>query len=111
MNPRVDAAALVAFASDMLQSVGMDRPKAEAVADILVQGDLLGHTTHGLQLLPLYLAEIETRQMAVSGGPEVVADRPAAVTTACGCRAGGSRSRPLLWRAPAPTRSAPAPSS
>src|SRR4051794_38976976 len=80
MNPRVDAAALVAFASDMLPSVGMDRPKAEAVADILVEGDLLGHTTHGLQLLPLYLAEIETRQMAVSGGPQVVADRPAAVT-------------------------------
>jgi L-lactate dehydrogenase len=58
----------------------MEAAKADAVAEILVEGDLLGHTTHGLQLLPLYLAEIEKGQMALSGAPAVLSDRPAAVT-------------------------------
>jgi L-lactate dehydrogenase len=58
----------------------MERAKAAAVADVLVEGDLLGHTTHGLQLLPLYLAEIEKQQMTLSGEPHVLADHPAAVT-------------------------------
>jgi L-lactate dehydrogenase len=58
----------------------MERAKAAAVADVLVEGDLLGHTTHGLQLLPLYLAEIEKQQMTLSGQPHVLADHPAAVT-------------------------------
>ena len=80
MTARVSAASWVAFASAALQRAGMERAKADAVADVLVEGDLLGHTTHGLQLLPLYLAEIEKRQMAVAGEPVVIADRPAAVT-------------------------------
>ena len=58
----------------------MEPAKAGAVADVLVEGDLLGHTTHGLLLLPLYLAEIEREQMTLAGEPEVLADYPAAVT-------------------------------
>jgi L-lactate dehydrogenase len=54
--------------------------KAADVAGILVEGDLLGHTTHGLALLPAYLAEIEHGGMRRSGAPEVVSDFPAAVT-------------------------------
>jgi L-lactate dehydrogenase len=80
MTPRVSAASWVAFGSGALQRAGMERAKADAVADVLVEGDLLGHTTHGLQLLPLYLGEIEKKQMTVAGEPLVLADRPAAVT-------------------------------
>ena len=80
MTPRVPASSLIAFATTALQRVGMEAAKADAVADVLVEGDLLGHTTHGLQLLPLYLAEIEKKQMALAGQPVVIADRPAAVT-------------------------------
>src|SRR5262245_3425738 len=80
MPARFAAADLSAFACDALQRVGMERARADAVADVLVEGDLLGHTTHGLQLLPLYLAEIDKQQMTVSGEPTVLADYPAAVT-------------------------------
>jgi LDH2 family malate/lactate/ureidoglycolate dehydrogenase len=77
---RVSAQALTAFAKEALERAGMPPVKATAVAEVLVEGDLLGHTTHGVQLLPLYLAEIETRQMALSGEPTVLADHPAGVT-------------------------------
>ena len=56
--PRYSAPALLEFASALLQRAGMESDKADATADILLEGDLLGHTTHGLQLLPLYLAEL-----------------------------------------------------
>jgi LDH2 family malate/lactate/ureidoglycolate dehydrogenase len=80
MTERFAATALTASAGDALRRAGMESTKAAAVADILVEGDLLGHTTHGLQLLPLYLAEIEKKQMTVSGQPKLLADYPAAVT-------------------------------
>lgn len=80
MTLRVPATSLVAFATTALQRAGMEPAKADAVADVLVEGDLLGHTTHGLQLLPLYLAEIEKGQMTIAGEPAVLADHPAAVT-------------------------------
>jgi L-lactate dehydrogenase len=78
--PRFAASSLTAFATTALERAGMEPAKADAVADILVEGDLLGHTTHGLLLLPLYLTEIEKGQMTLSGQPKVLADHPAAVT-------------------------------
>ena len=46
---------LINFARALLVRSGLDEDKARAVADILVEGDLLGHTTHGLALLGPYL--------------------------------------------------------
>lgn len=80
MNARYAADTLIEFASALLERAGLEREKAGAVASILVEGDLLGHTTHGLALLPQYLAEIEGGRMTTSGEPRVVADFPAAVT-------------------------------
>jgi L-lactate dehydrogenase len=59
---------------------GLDDEKSQAVAEILVQSDLMGHTTHGLQLLGPYLNELESGAMTRLGQPEVLADHPAAVT-------------------------------
>jgi LDH2 family malate/lactate/ureidoglycolate dehydrogenase len=75
-----DARVLVAFADALLARAGLDAGKARDVADVLVEGDLLGHTTHGLQLLPAYLDEIEGGRMERTGEPVVVSDRTAAVT-------------------------------
>jgi len=80
MSPRYDAQALAGFASSLLQRAGLDAEKSAAVAEILVEGDLLGHTTHGLQLLAPYLGELESGGMAKAGSPHVLADFPAAVT-------------------------------
>ena len=51
---------------------------ARDVADVLVEGDLLGHTTHGLALLAPYLGEIEKGGMTRTGAPEIQNARPAA---------------------------------
>ncbi len=80
MNQRHAAADLISFATQLLKSAGLDQSKSSAVAEILVEGDLLGHTTHGLTLLAPYLAELEKGGMEKSGEPQVIADFPAAVT-------------------------------
>jgi LDH2 family malate/lactate/ureidoglycolate dehydrogenase len=77
---RFGAADLQRFAVRLLGAAGMPPDKAEAVATILVEGDLMGHTTHGLALLGPYLGEIASGKMTLDGGPEVVADAPAALT-------------------------------
>jgi L-lactate dehydrogenase len=80
MSRRFPVQDLVTFAAALLGRAGLDREKADTVAEVLVEGDLLGHTTHGLALLAPYLGEIEKSAMAKTGEPRVVADFPAAVT-------------------------------
>ena len=77
---RFAADSLVAFATSLLERSGVRADIAGDVADVLVTGDLLGHTTHGLALLALYLDEIEKGSMAKSGAPTIVNARPAAET-------------------------------
>jgi L-lactate dehydrogenase len=79
-NPRPAASSLISFAQALLEAAGMPPDKAHAVADILVDGDLMGHTTHGLQLLPSYLREIESKSMQVEGEPQVISESPATLT-------------------------------
>ena len=74
------AAAVTDTATQLLRACGLDAGKAGAVAAILVEGDLMGHTTHGLALLAPYLAELESGAMTRDGDPKVIQDRPAAVT-------------------------------
>ncbi len=80
MAARYSSDRLIVFAAALLTKTGLDADKGQTVAEILVEGDLLGHTTHGLQLLALYLAELEKGSMAKTGAPRVIADFPAAVT-------------------------------
>jgi L-lactate dehydrogenase len=76
--PRYAAAGLVAFARALLERAGVRTDMSADVADVLVTGDLLGHTTHGLALLAPYLAELEKGSMAKAGAPTLVNARPAA---------------------------------
>jgi L-lactate dehydrogenase len=71
---------LVRFATQLLDKAGLEADKSGAVAAVLVEGDLLGHNTHGLHLLAPYLNDIDKGQMTRSGSPRVIADYPAAVT-------------------------------
>jgi LDH2 family malate/lactate/ureidoglycolate dehydrogenase len=71
---------LVSFATALLEAAGLDAEKASDVAAILVEGDAMGHTTHGLALLGPYLAELESGGMTRDGDPQVVNDTAAAVT-------------------------------
>ena len=65
---------LEALACGLLQRAGMPREKAGDVAEVLVEGDLFGKSTHGLALLPLYLRDIEAGGMTLAGEPEVLSD-------------------------------------
>jgi LDH2 family malate/lactate/ureidoglycolate dehydrogenase len=71
---RYRADQLRAFAAKLLAAAGLPGEQAEAVAGILLEGDLLGKTTHGLQLMPPYLKDVESGRMRHSGEPEVVSD-------------------------------------
>ena len=55
MSARHPSEQLIAFATALLARAGLDADKARVVAGILVEADLLGHTTHGLGLLAGYL--------------------------------------------------------
>ncbi|UCD79833.1 MAG: Ldh family oxidoreductase [Desulfobacterales bacterium] len=80
MSLRYDAQGLIAFATLLLEKLGLPSERAAVVADILVEGDLMGHTTHGLQLLASYLKELSEGGMSGTGEPKVLQDRGAAVT-------------------------------
>ena len=73
------ATELRAFAAGLFRKGGLDGNKPDVSAAVLVDADLMGHTTHGLALAPRYLQEIESGSMAKSGEPRIVSDRGAAV--------------------------------
>jgi LDH2 family malate/lactate/ureidoglycolate dehydrogenase len=74
-----DAADLRAFAQALLTAGGMEAEKAATVAEVLLEADLMGHTTHGLHLAAPYLEELANRTMLGQGQPDVVSERGAVV--------------------------------
>jgi L-lactate dehydrogenase len=73
-SERYEAEQLISFATELLQKAGLERQRADIVAQTLVEADLMGHTTHGLQLLNGYLKELEAGSMLKDGEPIVIAD-------------------------------------
>ena len=72
---RFAATGLRDFARALLLHAGLDAAFANDVSDILLEGDLLGHDTHGLALLAPYLAEIDRGSMMQSGNYQVLNSR------------------------------------
>ncbi len=70
MTERYEAEQLTRFATTLFAAAGLDADKARVTAEILVEGDLLGHTTHGLALLPAYLDAATAGVMRGTGHPE-----------------------------------------
>ena len=54
------------------QDKNLDPTKAASTAKILLEGELLGHTTHGLALVKPYLEELEKGMMETFGDPEIL---------------------------------------
>jgi LDH2 family malate/lactate/ureidoglycolate dehydrogenase len=71
---RLDAADARAKSAALLRAAGLDTGKAEAVARRLVEADLLGHRTHGLQQLPIYLERLGDGRITSTGEIEVLSD-------------------------------------
>jgi LDH2 family malate/lactate/ureidoglycolate dehydrogenase len=78
--PRYSDPSLAGYAEVLLHRAGMPADKAEVVARILVDADLMGHSTHGLNLLKQYLDGIADGAMRVDSDIEIVAQRPATQT-------------------------------
>lgn len=72
---RYDHRQLIEFANQLLTAAGLDAAPAQSIAQALVEGDLLGHDTHGLQLLAGYTNAVAQGTMRASGEPSVVSER------------------------------------
>jgi LDH2 family malate/lactate/ureidoglycolate dehydrogenase len=75
VNLKFDSDSLIDFATGLLLETGLSNSQSIETAQILVEGDLLGHGTHGLQLLPAYLSAALAGSMTSAGEPQVVSDR------------------------------------
>ena len=75
MTERYAAQALIDYAEALFAGAGLEADKAALVAPLMVEADLMGHTTHGLQLVGAYLAALKDGSMTASGAPEVLSDR------------------------------------
>ncbi|WP_137176704.1 Ldh family oxidoreductase [Roseomonas sp. AR75] len=80
MAARHGAAALLRFATECARAAGLPEEKARDLAEVLVEGDLMGHDTHGLALLTPYLDSLAAGDMRAEGEPEVVSATPVAET-------------------------------
>ena len=80
MTTRYRVQDLLAFGTGLFTAAGMPRERAAIVAQYLVEADLMGHDTHGLNLAPGYLGALANGGMPATGDPDVLADRGAAVT-------------------------------
>jgi LDH2 family malate/lactate/ureidoglycolate dehydrogenase len=78
-TPAYRTSELLAFATALFRCAGLDPDKSNTVAEILLEGDLLGHTTHGLALAAPYLAALDAGSMTRDGDPAVVSDRGGAL--------------------------------
>lgn len=85
-----DARALIGAAEGIFAGAGLEPEKAAVVAELLVEADLMGHTTHGLSLAPWYLSSIQEGTMTKAGEPKVISDRGA-------CVAWDGRRLPGIW--------------
>ena len=61
---------LMKFCSSVFLSLGMDKEKAIDTSEILIEADMMGHSTHGVRLLPLYIKDIELGNKNVNGKEE-----------------------------------------
>lgn len=77
---RFKVADLIEYATSVLKHSGLDEVRSRIVAEILVEGDLMGHYTHGIRLLVPYIEELKSGGMKREGNPEVINDTGAAVT-------------------------------
>ncbi len=65
---------LKSLALNLLVRGGLEQTKAEVVAELLIQTDEIGVTTHGISMVPYYLPELKSGNMTSDSTYEVVRD-------------------------------------
>lgn len=74
---RIPAEALREAMYARFRAAGLSEDTAQATATVLLESDLLGHRTHGVAMVPIYLGAIEDGSMAKTGEIEVLSKRGA----------------------------------
>jgi L-lactate dehydrogenase len=76
---RFDYKALRGFAAEVLAQTGLPKDRALTIAEVLIEADLMGHTTHGLAQIGGVVKGLESGAVKKTGEPEVVSDKGSAV--------------------------------
>lgn len=71
---------LLNFATIVLKKSGLNQDKASTVAKTLLESDLMGHSTHGLNLLRPYVSDLRKGDMEKEGEPQIINDTGATQT-------------------------------
>lgn len=79
MTQKFDRSELFTLASGLLAQSGLGKDKADVVAELLVQTDEMGVTTHGVSMVPYYLPELASGNMTSEGTHDVVSDNKVAM--------------------------------
>lgn len=74
MSARQDVRSLNRFAARLFEKAGMPADRAARVAALLIDADMMGHDTHGLNLAPQYLAALAAGEMPATGEPKRLSD-------------------------------------
>jgi LDH2 family malate/lactate/ureidoglycolate dehydrogenase len=77
MVTRYRVSELEVFVAALFSAAGLARPRARTMAQVLLQADLLGFSTHGLQRVPGNLRWLETGVIRREGEPRVLRNRGA----------------------------------
>lgn len=72
--PRLPAARLKSWVQSLFVAAGAPPVPAEAVADHLVEADLVGHDSHGVLRVPQYLQAIDEGWVVPAAEPRLVVD-------------------------------------
>src|SRR5437773_8725262 len=70
----ITAADLAAFAASLLDAVGVSAGKSKLVAESLVTANLRGVDSHGVQLLPYYIEQLEWADMDAHADGRVLSE-------------------------------------
>jgi len=79
-TPRYPLVELIRLIEALFSATGLEPDKSRAIAHSLLSADSMGHSTHGLALVPMYLDAARSGVMTLSGEMEVVNDRGGCVT-------------------------------
>ncbi|MFK7812540.1 MAG: Ldh family oxidoreductase [Maribacter sp.] len=71
---------LIKLAIDIMIKAGYPENRAQITAETLVEADLMGHFTHGLNLFNPYLEDVVKGGMKLDGDPKVINDNGANIT-------------------------------
>lgn len=77
--PLYSYGSLMELVATLGTKVGLPADRARTQAEVLLEGDLMGHTTHGLALLPGMLSGLEAGAIRATGEPIKLSDRGSAI--------------------------------